>query len=316
LLRGDKLLGLLYLDNRLLPNLFTERHLQLISAFAGHAAIAIENASSYQELECEKRRLDEKVSERTADLRDANERLQLANQKLQQMDEAKTVFVSVVSHELRTPLTSIKCYLDNLLDGVVGPLSERQAYYIRRSGHNIDQLTRMVHDLLDLSKIETGLVKLDLAQLNLPDILLETVDNLQSTAAAKQITLTARHLGSPLTFDADRDKFQQILTNLIHNAAKFTPMGGKIEVHSEEDGNYVRFCVADTGCGIAQDEIGKIFGTFYRGTGASDQRGAGLGLSICESVVRHHKGRIWVESVLGEGSRFYFTLPRVKECQD
>ncbi|WP_455244550.1 ATP-binding protein [Petrachloros mirabilis] len=317
LLRRNNLLGILYLDNRLLANLFNERHLELISAFAGQAAIAIENASSYHELELEKlklesltRSLDQTILEKTTDLRQTNEQLQEANARLQELDQAKTMFISVVSHELRTPLTSIRCYLDNLLAGIVGPLSEKQTYYIQRSAHNLDRLTVMVNDLLDLSRIESGHVHLHLAPLQVPDIVMDVVENLRPTAEAKRIRLEANHDGPPVMVNADRDKFHQVLNNLIGNALKFTPPEGTIEVRSQQDGNCVTFCVSDTGCGIAPEEISRIFERFYRCAGTSaEQRGAGLGLAICESLIKHQGGRIWVESVRGEGSRFYFTLP-------
>jgi signal transduction histidine kinase/tetratricopeptide (TPR) repeat protein len=316
MLRRDKVLGILYLDNRLLPDLFTDRHLELILAFAGQAAIAIENASSYRELSSEKLKLealtlslDQKIREKTADLQDANAQLQEANDKLSELDKSKSAFVSMVSHELRTPLTSCRLLLDNLLAGIVGPVSEKQASYVQRCIYNIERLTRMVHDLLDLATIEAGRVQLRLEPLPLPEVLMEVVENMQPAADAKQITLSGEHTGAPDTVRADRDKFHQILINLIANALKFTKPGGKIHVRSELAGSDVKFSVSDTGCGIGEDEIGKVFERFYRGEKVSaEQRGAGLGLAICKSLVKHHGGEIWVESVLGKGTSFYFTL--------
>jgi signal transduction histidine kinase len=303
LLRRDALLGILYLDNRLVANLFTERHLELITAFAGQAAIAIENASSYRQLQSLTETLEQKVDERTSELKTANE-------KLQQLDTMRTTFISVVSHELRTPLTGLKGYLENMLDGLTGPIGEKQTHYLGRMKYNVERLTRMVNDLLDLSKIDAGHVVLDCTALPMPDVLFEVIETLQPLAKSKNIRLRTEHYADLTMITADRDKFHQILINLIQNAIKFTPSEGMITIKTRLSGQYAQFAVVDTGCGIDPSEIDKVFTRFYRGKNvASHERGAGLGLAITQSLVKLHGGEIWVESILGEGASFLFTIP-------
>jgi signal transduction histidine kinase len=281
-----------------------QEDLDLLLTIATQVAVAIDNAQAYQDLEELTRTLEHRVQDRTREL-------QVANEKLQELDRLKSAFVSIVSHELRTPMTSIKGYIENMLDGLTGGLTERQAYYLGRVKFNVERLTRMINDLLDLSRIEAGRVELARVPLPISELIPEIVESLQPVAQAKSISIQHRHQGAPVEISGDRDKLHQILTNLIQNAVKFTPSGGQISIETKPvAGGLVQFCVADTGCGISPDEQGRIFERFYRGeTIQVDQRGAGLGLPITKSLVELHGGSIWVESVLGQGSRFYFTIP-------
>jgi signal transduction histidine kinase len=309
LVRGEKLWGVLYLDNRLIANLFTEQEQELMVAFAAQAAIAIDNASAYRQLEHLTDTLEQRVQQRT-------EELQAANTKLHEINELKSAFVSVVSHEMRTPMTSIRVYVENMLDGLTGAITEKQKQYLSRIQFNIDRLTRMIIDLLDLSRIEAGRVELLQEPIAIDELMHEVIDNLRSLAGGKSVLLEARHVSSVDAIQADRDKVTQILTNLIGNAIKFTPSGGRVAVTTEflEDEGMLRFCVSDTGCGIRPDEVPRVFEKFFRGvTTTTDTRGAGLGLAIVKSLVELHGGRIWVESLLGSGSSFFFTLPLNRE---
>jgi signal transduction histidine kinase len=267
-------------------------------------AVAIDNARAYQQLEQLTATLEQRVQERTQEL-------QTANEKLRELDRLKSSFVSMVSHELRTPMTSIKGYVDNLLDGVAGPLSEKPAYYLKRVQHNIERLTRMINDLLDLSRIEAGAVRLQLSSVSIPELLNDVVEGFQTIATEKSVSVKSRSMGELPPIQGDRDKLYQVLNNLIQNAIKFTPKGGKIMVEAQagQEG-FVQVCVSDTGCGIAPEELGKVFERFYRGESVPmETRGAGLGLAITKNLVELHHGRIWVESTAGEGSRFFVTLP-------
>jgi len=280
--------------------------LELLKTIAAQIAVALDNAEGYHELEELTQSLERRGQERTREL-------QTANDKLQELDRLKSVFVSIVSHELRTPMTSIKGYIENMLDGLTGNLSERQAYYLGRVKYNVERLTRMINDLLDLSRIEAGRLELVPAPLAVSELVLEIVESLQVISQAKAISLEHVPHGEPMTIHADRDKLHQILTNLIQNAVKFTQQGGEIRVETRPyEGGFAQFCVADNGCGIPLDEQPQIFERFYRGeTIQVEQRGAGLGLAITKSLVEMHGGQIWVESAPGHGSRFYFTIPRV-----
>lgn len=283
-----------------------QEDLDLLLTIATQVAVAIDNAQAYQDLEELTQTLELRVQDRTGEL-------QAANEKLQELDRLKSAFVSIVSHELRTPMTSIKGYIENMLDGLTGALSDRQSYYLGRVKYNVERLTRMINDLLDLSRIEAGRVELTLAPLAIAELVPEVVESLQPLGQAKSISIQHGHQGGPVKISGDRDKLHQILTNLIQNAVKFTAPGGQVRVETKMiPEGFVQFCVADTGPGIPPHEQAKIFERFYRGEAIQvEQRGAGLGLAITKSLVELHGGKIWVESAPGQGSRFYFTMPIV-----
>ena len=188
----DRVIGSLTVD-RTGKHSLTQEDLELMVTVAGQVAIEVDNAEAYHQIEVLDARLEAKVHERTATLEEVNQALAMANARLREMDQLKSAFVSTVSHELRTPMTSIKGYVENLSDGLVGELTERQSYYLSRVKQNIERLTRMINDLLNLSKIEAGAVSLT-----------STLED-----------------GLPVT-KGDRDNLHQVLTNLIHNAMKFT----------------------------------------------------------------------------------------------
>lgn len=282
----------------------TQEDLDLLVTIANHVAVAIDNARTYQDLENLAQGLEQRVVERTKDLQSANERLQ-------ELDQLKSAFVSIVSHELRTPMTSIKGLVENMMDGLTGTLNERQSFYLSRVKHNIERLTRMINDLLDLSRIEAGKMELQSSPVNLGSLAREVVELLQPLAQERHVTFLAQIIDPIPLIQADRDKLIQVLTNLIMNAIKFTEPSGTVtvEVCQQEDGS-VKTCIQDTGCGIPFEEQKSIFERFYRGQTADiKNRGAGLGLAITKSLVELHGGRIWVTSTPGEGSRFSFTVP-------
>jgi signal transduction histidine kinase len=243
-----------------------------------------------------------------------NRELRAANDKLQELDRLKSAFVSIVSHELRTPMTSIKGYVENILDGLAGELTDRQAYYLARVKLNAERLTRMVNDLLDLSRIEDPLTRHDdlrSAPVSLGDLTAEVVESFQPIARQRSIVIKT-DISAPFPFiRGDRDKLHRILTNLIGNAVKFTPRGGEVLVGTTAwTGDSVQVCVTDTGCGIPLHEQARVFEKFFRGSAVPEEaRGAGLGLAITKSLVELHGGQIWLDSTPGKGSRFYFTLP-------
>lgn len=248
--------------------------------------------------------LENRIRERTRSLAAANERLR-------ELDERKSAFVSITSHEIRTPLTSMKGFVENMLTGVTGDLRERQVLYLTRVKHNIDRLTRTLNDLLDLSRIEAGHVELRLADVSLTEVTADALDNLRPQAEEKSLELETTASSQLAPVQGDRDKILQILTNLIHNAIKFTPSSGHISISlTPVEDSTIQVCVADTGCGIAAEEVPHVFDRFYRSdSGTTAARGAGLGLAITKSLVNLHRGRIWVESTVGSGTRFFFTLP-------
>jgi signal transduction histidine kinase len=249
--------------------------------------------------------LEQKVAERT-------EQLVFANERLKELDKLKSYFVSNVSHELRTPLTAVEALTDNMLDGLTGQLNDKQTRYIRDIRASADRLARLIDDLLDLSVIESGRMEMKAENLSLPSLMYDVSDTLRPVAEEKQIHLETAFSNGDLNAWADRDKVTQVLTNLISNAIKFTPSGGQVSVAAEKDGaGWIRVSVSDTGAGIAAKEAARIFEEFYQITQPGDKksRGVGLGLAISKKLVEMHGGKIWVDSELGKGSAFFFTLP-------
>lgn len=232
--------------------------------------------------------------------------------RLKDLDKMKSDFVSNVSHELRTPLTSIKGSVDNMLDGLTGLLNEKQIRYLARIKSNTDRLSRLINDLLDLSRIEAGRIEVRPATLLLTALAEEVAEHLKPLAAEKLIRIEVPSPDPEVTVWADRDKVTQVLMNLIGNAVKFTPQDGKVTVAIEKNGNdYVQISIADTGPGILPEEANKIFSKFYQVDNIDKQKpkGSGLGLAISKALVEMHGGKIWVESEVGRGSTFHFTLP-------
>ena len=232
--------------------------------------------------------------------------------RLKELDKMKSDFVSNVSHELRTPLTSIKGSVDNMLDGLTGSLNEKQIRYLNRIKSNTDRLSRLINDLLDLSRIESGRVEVRPTTLPLTALAEEVAEHMKALAAEKLIRIEVPPPDPSVTVWADRDKVTQVLMNLIGNAVKFTPQDGKITVALEKNGNdYIQISVADTGPGILPEEQNKIFSKFYQVANIDKQKpkGSGLGLAISKALVEMHGGKIWMDSEVGRGSTFYFTLP-------
>ncbi|HEX9155881.1 MAG TPA: HAMP domain-containing sensor histidine kinase [Nitrospira sp.] len=266
-----------------------------------------------------------RVEERTAELRAFNQLLEAeiairrvaeqslkeSQERLTERDQVRTKFISVVSHELRTPMAAIKGFVDNMLNGVTGALNERQIDYLRRMQTSLERLTRLIAQLLDWSGLEMGRAPLLLKSVSLADLVRVVADNARAVAEPKQIRVTTGMEEGLPTILADHDKIEQVLWNLVGNAIKFSPASGtvKIECRTAPDGG-VLFTVSDTGCGIAPDDIPKVFDQF---SGIHAQipsaKGAQLGLYITKNLVLMHGGRIWVESTLGEGSRFFVHLP-------
>lgn len=256
--------------------------------------------------------LEAKVDERTQELRVANERLR-------ELDQLKSHFLRNVSHELRTPLAGIGSLVENMLDGVTGELSEKQTRYMAGIKESSDRLARLINDLLDLSVIESGKIKLVPTQFSLRDLIDEVAEALRPVAAAKRVSLTAGPAANAALACADRDKMTQVLTNLVGNAIKFTPAGGAIELglQDQADANWLGVYVQDTGLGIAPEDAARIFDEFYQihNPGKEKSKGVGLGLAISKKLVELHGGAISVTSELGRGSRFCFTLPAQPTAQ-
>jgi two-component system, OmpR family, phosphate regulon sensor histidine kinase PhoR len=234
--------------------------------------------------------------------------------RLKQLEKIRQDFVANVSHELRTPLTTIKGYAETLLDGA---LKEDQAFqFVQVIKRHTDRLTKIVEDLLMLSRIETKEFQLKMEAIPLRDFIDDVVEFVKEPAEKKEISLSRNEIPSSLVVQADRDYLEQILINLLDNAIKYTPEGGRVTVSAiEKDSKEIQFSVEDNGIGIPKEDLSRIFERFYRvDKGRSKEMGGtGLGLSIVKHLVQAHGGRVWVESQPGKGSVFYFTLPNRSE---
>ena len=287
-----------------------EEDLHILLTIAGHVAAAIDNAKAYSDLAELTQHLEERIEQRT-------DELSRANTQLQEHDRHRSTFLSVVSHELRTPMTAIRSFAENMLDGVTGPLTELQHTYLTRIQHNVARLGRIIVQLLDWSRLDTESVQLRLEEVCIHQIATITADSLQMVAGEKTVTLTVASAESLPPVQGDRDKLEQILWNLIGNAIKFTPAGGRVTVEfCVSPPGFVQTCIVDSGCGIEPSHLPNIFEEFSRVPSAMPtSQGAQLGLCITKTLVTMHRGQIWAESQPAVGSRFYFTLP-LAESQD
>jgi PAS domain S-box-containing protein len=231
--------------------------------------------------------------------------------ELARIDEMKTEFVSIASHELRTPLTSIKGYIDLILDGDTGEISELQKEFLGIAQAETNRLAALVADLLDVARIESGRLKLEMERLPLDELIETAITSLGTQATDKALNFTTHFSQQPLIVKADRDRVNQILFNLLSNAIKYNHDGGKVDVAAHLVGDAVQIDVIDTGEGISDSDLPFLFTKFYRAQSTTRNRpgGTGLGLSIAKYLVELHGGRIWVKSEVGKGSTFSFTLP-------
>jgi len=227
------------------------------------------------------------------------------------VEQLKDEFVSTVSHELRTPLTVMKEGVSQVVEGILGPVNEDQKRFLNISLEGMERLGRIVDDLLDISKIKAGKFELKKELVDIVQLTQEVCDGFKRQAEERGLKLKTNFPEKHPGVYVDRDKLIQVFTNLLSNAFKFT-VKGDIEIEIHENGNRVECSVSDTGKGISQEDLPKVFGKFQqfgRIAGPGD-KGTGLGLAICKGIVELHRGQILVESKLGEGTRFIFTLPR------
>jgi PAS domain S-box-containing protein len=233
-----------------------------------------------------------------------------------EVERMKDEFVSVVSHELRTPLTSIRGSLGLLAAGKLGEMPVKGRRMLEIAVQNTDRLVRLINDILDIERIESGRVTMEVRRVRAAELAHQAVEVMSSMAEKAGVQLYAWADDLPLTVDPDR--ILQVLTNLLSNAVKFSPPGGEVTVTAEPVGGDVLFRVQDQGRGIPEDRLESIFERFQQvdSSDARDKGGTGLGLAICRSIVQQHGGRIWVESQPGEGSTFFFTLPAPEAGDD
>ncbi|HEY0021719.1 MAG TPA: ATP-binding protein [Longimicrobium sp.] len=235
-------------------------------------------------------------------------RLDVAERR--QIARLKDEFVSIVAHELRTPLTSIRGSLGLLASGRLNGTPQAQRM-LEIAAQNSDRLVRLINDMLDLDRLQSGRLELNPARVEVARLVEQSMHAVEGAATGVQVTLEAR-IDPGLDVWADPDRVVQVLVNLLSNAAKFSPPGAVVEVVAENRGEQALFQVRDRGRGIPADKLDAIFERFRQvdSSDARDKGGTGLGLAICRSIVQQHGGRVWVASEWGKGSTFFFTLPR------
>ncbi len=239
--------------------------------------------------------------------------LKKLNKKLEEHDRLKSEFIITVSHELRTPLTIFKNVISNALAGVMGKLDPKLEKHLHISEESIGRLAGIISDFLDLSKMDVGKLKVETEQINVNSAISDITEMLRFSTDEKGITLEVEVDEREMTVNGDRDKIEQIMTNLVDNAAKFVPKeDGKITIRVKDSENWITFEVEDNGPGIEGDDLNIVFDRFVQTTKETGpgKHGTGLGLSICKELIKLQGGGIWAENPPTGGALFTFTLPK------
>ena len=277
----------------------------------------------YQKISSFNKDLEWQVAKRTEELENKTAELEQANIELKKLDELRSAFLANMSHELRTPLNSIIGYTDLLIDGVDGKINEEQGKSLTKVQNNAKNLLKLINHILDMSRIESGKMEINLGKVDLQDIIERVVSSLRPLIDKKGLTVKIKFGEDLPAVYADPDMVRQIISNLLDNAVKFTSEGYIIlsagtsatDIGKNHSPEFIEVSIFDTGTGIKEEDSVELFNMF-RPLDLSATRphgGVGLGLSICKRLVEMQHGNIWVESKFGEGSRFYFTLPVYKD---
>jgi len=277
---------------------------------------------SYLEISEEKGKLEELVSERTRFI----EQLEIDKVELQELDRMKSAFLANMSHELRTPMNTIIGYTEVLLDKIDGDVNEEQEKSLKKVKESAKHLLQLIDNILNISKIESAKMRLEIREVSIRPLIETVIPEFQTLMQQKGLRLSLDLNEKYPVVYGDTDKIKQILIGLLSNAVKFTSEGSitvttgisDMGIKKGEPPQFMEICVEDTGIGIKEDDIGKIFDKFVQIDFAlvRQYEGTGLGLAIAKGLVNLHKGSIWVTSEYGIGSRFCFTLPLKKELLD
>ncbi len=328
----DKVVGLLALGPKESGDMYNKEDMQVLEVISAQAAVAIENATLYDESLKFGIKLKKEVKKATAELR-------VMNEKLKELDAAKSEFISIASHQLRTPLTVIKGYISMILEGNFGKLGIKEKDPLEKVYESNERLIQLVENLLNISRIESGRLQFTFDNIQLENMAKSVVNELASHAKRKNLKVVYEPPKKPLPLILiDEEKIRQVVMNLIDNAIKYTKDNGKVTVTLREVAgkmqpsavkarlaeagveattinNFIEFCVEDTGMGIPPNEMKNLFKKFSRAAGTSvvHTEGTGLGLYVARKMIEAHAGRIWAESEgEGQGSRFCFRLPVIE----
>ncbi|MDE1921533.1 MAG: GAF domain-containing sensor histidine kinase [Candidatus Omnitrophica bacterium] len=279
---------------------------ELVTILAGQIGQSIENARLFEKVFLSSQQLELKVAERT-------KQLASALQKVNEISKKKSEFISAVSHELRTPLTSIKGYASILIAGKIGDVPAPVKDRLAKINTHSDNLVGLINNLLDIARIESNRQEMKFADYKIKTMVDNVADLLAPQMTAKGVKLQLRLCPEVENIYADASQVERVLINLLSNAVKFTPAQGTItiEVSPTLNEGFACFSVSDTGIGIPATEIQKLFNEFFRVDNEINQnvKGTGLGLVLAKNIVQAHRGKIWLESKVGAGTTFYFTLP-------
>jgi len=229
--------------------------------------------------------------------------------RVRRLETVRRDFISNISHELRTPLASLKALTETLRDGALQD-PKAAPRFLGRMETEVDALTQMAQELLELSKIESGQSLLEFTRVNSAALLESSAERMRAQVERAGLELKLEFPEDLPAIRADAARMEQVLVNLIHNAVKFTRPGGMVNLSAAVEGTFIHFSVCDTGAGIPEEDLRRIFERFFKADRARSGGGTGLGLSIARHIVEAHGGRIWAESVEGRGSVFHFTIPQ------
>ena len=303
--------GFVFVGNRYASLAITQGDEELIAILASQIGQSIENAQLFEKVFRSSQELELKVKERTKQLAGALE-------QVNEISQRKTEFISAVSHELRTPLTSIKGYAAILMAGKIGVIPEPVKERLAKINTHSDNLVALINNLLDIARIESGRVDLKLALTPIKTLIDNISDLLTPQIKDKDIRLKIDLPSEAKELYVDVSHVERVFINLLSNAIKFTPKGGQITINADPviKNGFITFSVMDTGIGIAPDDFNKLFNEFYRVDNEINQnvKGTGLGLTLAKNIVEIHHGKIWVQSQVGNGTTFYFTLPSSAEA--
>jgi len=295
--------GFIFVGTQNIETRITEGEREIITILANQIGQALDNARLFEKTWRSQQELEMKVEERTRQLSEALEKVKIISKR-------KSDFISSVSHELRTPLTSIKGYAAILLAGKLGAVPDEIKERLGKINRHSDELVHMVNDLLDIARIESGKVNMNIESADLSAIVEKVADLLSEQLKTKNISFNMRIPEDCRKVMADRSQIERVFINLLGNALKFTPEKGAISVNATCLNKMVQVDLTDTGFGIPEEAQEKIFDEFYRVDNTINQevKGTGLGLTLVKHIIEAHRGKIWVKSKIGEGSTFSFTL--------
>jgi signal transduction histidine kinase len=308
LMNNANMLGYLCLGDQRSSG-YTLHDIRVLQTISDELLIAIQNALSVHQVKELNATLQQRIDEATKELRHSNA-------QLQRLDEAKDEFVSMASHQLRTPLTSVKGYIDMVLEGDAGKITDMQRHLLGEAFTSSERMVHLINDFLNVSRLQTGKFIIDRRPIDLATIVAQEVDGLKTTAAQRKLSLSYKVSSNVPRIYADEGKLRQVIMNFVDNAIYYSKESTTIKVTLVADPDVITLKVKDTGIGVPEAEQANLFTKFFRATNARRQRpdGTGVGLYLAKRVIVAHGGKILFESAEGQGSTFGFTLP-IKRLQ-